>query len=76
MGGSTSAGNRRTAPATLSRMSLAAASTSAPMANSTRIALCPSREVEAMLRTPATPFTACSSGSVICESMTSGLAPG
>ena len=33
-------------------------------------------EVEEITRMPATPLMACSSGSVICESITSALAPG
>ena len=74
-GGSASGGSRRTASDTLLRTSLAAASRSTLMSNSTVIMLTCSREVEEMIRTPAMPLRACSSGSVSCDSITSGLAP-
>jgi len=74
--GSASAGSCRRATLTLSRTSLAAASMGTPKSNSTRIELCPSREVLEITRIPATPLMLCSMGSVIWEEITSGLAPG
>ena len=56
-------------------MSLAARSRSVPRSNSVWTVLRPSRLVEVRVRIPSTPLTAASSGSVICDSMTSAEAP-
>ncbi len=72
---STSGGRKRMTCDTLSRTSLAAASKSTSRSNSTVIVLRPSRLTDVRVRIPATPLMDSSSGSVICDSMTSALAP-
>ena len=74
-GGSTSGGRLRWARKTRSRTSLAARSRSAPRSNSTWMVLRPSRLVEVRVRMPSMPLIDSSSGSVICVSITSALAP-
>src|SRR5215831_2875345 len=74
-GASRSAGSERAAEETLSLTSLAAASRSMPNSNSTFILLRPWLLEDVMFFTPAIPLMAFSSGSVICVSMISGLAP-
>lgn len=75
VGGSASGGNLLWDWDTLSRTSLAAASKSVPISNSTVMELLPSAEVEDRDRIPAIPLMLSSSGSVIWDSMTSELAP-
>src|SRR6478736_6632433 len=73
-GGFTSGGRLNNAPETLSRTSLAAASRFTPNSNSTVMELRPSRLTDVSVRIPGTPLMASSSGSVICDSMTSAFA--
>gem|GEM_PF-3928707 len=75
-GASRSFGSEREASETLSRTSLAAASRSMLRSNSTLILLLPWLLIEVMFLIPAMPLMAFSSGSVICDSMISALAPG
>src|SRR4030081_2339714 len=74
-GASMSCGNAFRACETFSRTSLAAFSRSTFNSNSTVILLVPCALEEVIFRTPCTPFTAFSNGSVICCSMISALAP-
>ena len=74
-GGSASVGSTRRARLTRSRTSLAARSRSAPRSNSTVMVDRPARLTELIVRMPSMPLICSSSGSVICESMTSALAP-
>jgi hypothetical protein len=74
-GASMSCGRERTAPDTLSRTSFAAASRSASRLNSTVMLLDPWLLPDEMFRIPGIPLSAFSSGSVICDSTTSALAP-
>src|SRR5215217_1985405 len=74
-GADISCGNWRWAWLTLSRTSLAAVSKSASRSNSTVMLLLPTELVEVILRIPGTPLMAFSKGSVICDSITSELAP-
>ncbi len=76
VGGSASAGRRRITRDTRSRTSLAAASRSADKPNSTVMELPPSRLTDVSDRMPSTPLTDSSMRSVICDSITSALAPG
>jgi hypothetical protein len=74
-GASMSCGSWRAACDTLSRTSLAAASRSTPRSNSTVMVLTPRLLAEESVRIPAMPLIVFSSGSVICDSTTSALAP-
>ncbi len=60
---------------TLSLTSFAAVSRSTSMSNSTVIVLRPSRLTDVNERIPAIPLIDSSSGSVICDSITSAFAP-
>ena len=75
-GASRSLGNDRTACDTLSLTSLAASSRLVPSSNSTVILLLPCELCEVIFLIPEMPFIPFSSGSVICVSMISALAPG
>src|SRR5690606_22643960 len=74
-GGSQSGGRLLIARDTLSRTSFAAASRSTSRSNSTEMVLLPSRLTEVRDFIPDIPLTDSSRGSVICDSMTSALAP-
>ena len=74
-GESISCGKFRTACATLSRTSLAAASNSTSKLNSTEILLLPKVLDEVIERMPGIPLICFSSGSVIWFSIMSGFAP-
>ncbi len=73
---SISLGKLLNARLTLSLTSLAADSRSLSRLNSIVIELTPSRDVEVRVLIPSIPFKFCSSGSVICVSITSEFAPG
>ena len=75
IGGSVSAGNERCAWETLSRTSFAAASRSKPTSNSTVMLLRPCVLTLDRERIPEIPLILSSRGSVICDSITSALAP-
>ena len=75
-GGSASSGNSSRMPATRSRMSLAAASTSRSTSNSTVIRERPSSLRDSMNRMPSTPAIRSSTISVIRVSTTFAAAPG
>ncbi len=72
---SAASGRRARTRATRSRTSLAAASTFRSGTNSTVICDTSSREEDFSVRTPSMPAIESSSGWVICDSMTCGLAP-
>src|SRR5687767_9780593 len=68
-------GSDRKACETLSRTSLAAASSSIVNSNSILMLLRPTLEEEVIFLIPAIPLIAFSKGSVICDSIISALAP-
>jgi len=70
-----SRGSLRSVRKMIGEASASASERSEPRLSSTRIELCPVREVRESTRIPATPLIARSSGSVMTESITSGLAP-
>ena len=74
-GASRSCGRLRIACDVLSRTSLAAFSRSSPILNSTVMLLFPTDDEEESDLIPSMPFIAFSSGSVICDSIISALAP-
>ena len=75
LGGSASGGSCCWARLTRSRTSFAARSRLAPRSNSTVTVERPCRLTDSMVRMPSIPLICSSSGSVICESITSALAP-
>src|SRR4051812_16295779 len=75
-GGGKSGGNERVGWGNLSRTSLAAAFRANLRAKSTLVLLSPWLLVEVIFLTPAMPLMDFSSGSVICDSIMSALAPG
>jgi hypothetical protein len=76
VGGSQSRGNKRCACETLSRTSFAAVSKSTESSNSTEMLLRPWLLELVSVLIPGIPLMDCSSGSVICVSITSEFAPG
>jgi hypothetical protein len=72
---SAASGSSARTRATRSRTSFAAESTSRSGTNSTVIWLTSSRDTDFTVRTPSIPAIESSSGWVICDSMTWGLAP-
>ena len=75
-GGSTCGGRRPIAPATFSRISCAASLMSRSRTNLMVMRALPTPRRDSIWSTPATPASACSSGSAIEELISSGLAPG
>ena len=75
-GGSTCGGSWPIAPATFSRTSCAASLMSRSSTNLTVMRALPTPRRDSIWSTPATPLSACSSGSAIDELISSGLAPG
>ena len=74
--GSTLSGQfKRAIPDPQAALTPTPAASATPSSNSTRILLAPSRLVEVRERIPEMPLIEASSGSVICDSMTSALAP-